>query len=69
MTDEEGNTDQLTFGTCEEIGASNAFLSTGYITKELEFFPDTEKVRIEIGETEGIFQVESVELFLMEEYC
>ncbi|OTY10661.1 insecticidal delta-endotoxin Cry8Ea1 family protein [Bacillus thuringiensis] len=69
ITDEAGHTDQLTFGTCEEIDASNTFVSTGYMTKELEFFPDTEKVRIEIGETEGIFQVESVELFLMEDLC
>nr|BAM99306.1 155 kDa hypothetical protein delta-endotoxin [Bacillus thuringiensis serovar dakota] len=69
ITDEEGHTDQLTFGTCEEIDASNTLVSTGYITKELEFFPDTEKVRIEIGETEGTFQVESIELFLMEELC
>nr|AGU13818.1 pesticidal protein [Bacillus thuringiensis] len=69
ITDEEGHTDQLTFGGCEEIDSSNSFVSTGYITKELEFFPDTEKVRIEIGETEGTFQVESVELFLMEDIC
>ncbi|ARV91367.1 pesticidal protein [Bacillus thuringiensis serovar roskildiensis] len=69
ITDEEGHTDQLTFGTCEEIDASNTFVTTGYITKELEFFPDTEKVRIEIGETEGTFQVESIELFLMEDLC
>nr|AGU13815.1 pesticidal protein [Bacillus thuringiensis] len=69
ITDEEGNTDQLRFGGCEEIDASNSFVSTGYMTKELEFFPDTEKVRIEIGETEGTFQVESVELFLMEDLC
>ncbi|WP_267378671.1 insecticidal delta-endotoxin Cry8Ea1 family protein [Bacillus sp. GM_Baccil_2] len=69
ITDDEGQTDQLTFGGCEEIDASNTFVSTGYMTKELEFFPDTEKVRIEIGETEGIFQVESVELFLMEDLC
>ncbi|WP_267378628.1 insecticidal delta-endotoxin Cry8Ea1 family protein [Bacillus sp. GM_Baccil_2] len=69
ITDEEGNTDQLRFGGCEEIDASNTFVSTGYMTKELEFFPDTEKVRIEIGATEGTFQVESVELFLMEDLC
>nr|AHB36886.1 crystal protein cry7 [Bacillus thuringiensis] len=69
ITDEEGNTDQLTFGSCEEIDASNSFVSTGYMTKELEFFPDTEKVRIEIGETEGTFKVESIELFLMEDLC
>ncbi|WP_197223327.1 insecticidal delta-endotoxin Cry8Ea1 family protein, partial [Bacillus thuringiensis] len=42
ITDEEGNTDQLTFGSCEEIDTSNSFVSTGYMTKELEFFPDTE---------------------------
>ncbi|MBG9643153.1 pesticidal protein, partial [Bacillus thuringiensis] len=69
ITDEEGNTDQLTFGSCEEIDTSNSFVSTGYMTKELEFFPDTEKVRIEIEETEGTFKVESVELFLMEDLC
>nr|AHB36892.1 cry7B-like protein [Bacillus thuringiensis] len=51
ITDEEGNTDQLTFGSCEEIDTSNSL------------------VHIEIGETEGIFQVESVELFLMEDLC
>nr|AEH76815.1 Cry7Ba1-like protein [Bacillus thuringiensis] len=69
ITDEEGHTDQLTFGSCESIDSSNSLVSTGYITKELEFFPDTEKVHIEIGETEGTFQVESVELFLMEDLC
>ncbi|ALL11841.1 pesticidal protein [Bacillus thuringiensis] len=69
IMDEEGHTDQLTFGACEKIDASNTFMSTGYITKELEFFPDTEKVHIEIGETEGIFKVESIALFLMEEQC
>nr|AIK28320.1 insecticidal crystal protein Cry7Ab [Bacillus thuringiensis] len=68
ITDEERHTDQLTFTACEEIDASNAFIS-GFFTKELEFFPDTEKVHIEIGETEGIFLVESIELFLMEELC
>ncbi|ALL11744.1 hypothetical protein BTXL6_10620 [Bacillus thuringiensis] len=69
ITDEEGNTDQLTFGSCENIDSSNSFVSTGYITKELEFFLDTDQVQIEIGETEGTFQVESVELFLMEDLC
>ncbi|MED2022406.1 hypothetical protein [Bacillus thuringiensis] len=37
------------------------------LTKELEYFPETEKVWIEIGETEGTFIVYSVELLLMEE--
>ncbi|MEB8649973.1 insecticidal delta-endotoxin Cry8Ea1 family protein [Bacillus cereus] len=39
----------------------------GYMTKELEYFPETDKVWIEIGETEGKFIVDSVELLLMEE--
>ncbi|USP56049.1 Pesticidal crystal protein Cry1Ac (plasmid) [Bacillus thuringiensis] len=42
-------------------------LPAGYVTLELEFFPETEQVWIEIGETEGTFIVDSVELFLMEE--
>nr|UKP14316.1 insecticidal protein [Bacillus thuringiensis] len=41
-------------------------LPVGYVTKELEYFPETDKVWIEIGETEGTFIV-SVELLLMEE--
>nr|Q03745.1 RecName: Full=Pesticidal crystal protein Cry1Eb; AltName: Full=134 kDa crystal protein; AltName: Full=Crystaline entomocidal protoxin; AltName: Full=Insecticidal delta-endotoxin CryIE(b) [Bacillus thuringiensis serovar aizawai]AAA22346.1 cryIE(b) [Bacillus thuringiensis serovar aizawai] len=39
----------------------------GYVTKELEYFPETDKVWIEIGETEGKFIVDNVELLLMEE--
>nr|UOF75556.1 cry1B-like protein [Bacillus thuringiensis] len=39
----------------------------GYVTKELEYFPETDTVWIEIGETEGKFIVDSVELLLMEE--
>nr|ABW87320.1 endotoxin [Bacillus thuringiensis] len=42
-------------------------LPAGYVTKELECFPETDKVWIEIGETEGTFIVDSVELLLMEE--
>nr|ACV96720.1 Cry1Be2 [Bacillus thuringiensis] len=42
-------------------------LPAGYVTKELEYFPETDKVWIEIGETEGKFIVGSVELLLMEE--
>ncbi|AMR88603.1 pesticidal protein [Bacillus thuringiensis] len=49
-------------------GATSLFLlSAGYITKELEYFPETDKVWIEIGEMEGTFIVDSVELLLMEE--
>nr|ADO64599.1 Cry1Ac [synthetic construct] [Gossypium hirsutum] len=42
-------------------------LPVGCVTKELEYFPETDKVWIEIGETEGTFIVDSVELLLMEE--
>lgn len=42
-------------------------LPVGYVTKELEYFPETNTVWIEIGETEGKFIVDSVELLLMEE--
>nr|AGU13860.1 pesticidal protein [Brevibacillus laterosporus] len=39
----------------------------GYVTKTIDVFPNTDKVRIDIGETEGTFKVESVELICMEE--
>ncbi|AMR88562.1 MULTISPECIES: insecticidal delta-endotoxin Cry8Ea1 family protein [Bacillus cereus group] len=42
-------------------------LPAGYETKELEYFPETDTVWIKIGETEGTFIVDSVELLLMEE--
>ncbi|PFE08435.1 RICIN domain-containing protein [Bacillus cereus] len=41
--------------------------ASNYITKTIEIFPETNRVRIEIGETEGSFLVESVELICMEE--
>ncbi|WP_264539629.1 hypothetical protein [Bacillus thuringiensis] len=37
-----------------------------YVTRTIDFFQDTDQVRIDIGETEGIFKVESVELIFME---
>lgn len=36
-----------------------------YVTRTIDFFPDTDQVRIDIGETEGIFKVESIELICM----
>ncbi|XLP25969.1 insecticidal delta-endotoxin Cry8Ea1 family protein (plasmid) [Bacillus toyonensis] len=41
--------------------------SSAYITKTIEMFPETNRIRIEIGETEGMFLVESVELICMED--
>lgn len=51
----DGNQETLTFTSCEE----------GYITKTVEIFPENDRVRIEIGETEGSFYIESIELICM----
>nr|AQM56944.1 Cry32Eb-like protein [Bacillus thuringiensis] len=39
---------------------------SGYITKTMKIFPETNRVCIEIGETSGTFQVESIELIRMD---
>nr|CAA68485.1 unnamed protein product [Bacillus thuringiensis] len=57
LMDWEENQEKLTFTSCEE----------GYITKTVDVFPDTDRVRIEIGETEGSFYIESIELICMNE--
>ncbi|RCX31375.1 hypothetical protein DEU45_1681 [Bacillus sp. AG102] len=57
LMDCEENQEKLTFTSCEE----------GYITKTVDVFPDTDCVRIEIGETEGSFYIESIELICMNE--
>ncbi|PGQ05199.1 peptidase inhibitor family I36 protein [Bacillus cereus] len=61
------NIEILTFTSCDDetIDGENAFW--GFVTKTLEFFPDTSQVQIEIGETEGMFEVASVELICMEQ--
>ncbi|OUB44192.1 hypothetical protein BK740_14235 [Bacillus thuringiensis serovar argentinensis] len=38
---------------------------SGYVTKTVEIFPETNPVCIEIGETSGTFMVESIELIRM----
>ncbi|MEB9625382.1 phosphatidylinositol-specific phospholipase C domain-containing protein [Bacillus cereus] len=45
----------------------NASLPSSYVTKTIEVFPETNRVRVEIGETGGTFIVESVELIRMEQ--
>ncbi|MED3134010.1 pesticidal protein, partial [Bacillus thuringiensis] len=67
--EEETYTDVRRDNHCEyDRGYGNYTpLPAGYVTKELEYFPETDKVWIEIGETEGTFIVDSVELLLMEE--
>ncbi|ADY24756.1 pesticidial crystal protein cry4BA (plasmid) [Bacillus thuringiensis serovar finitimus YBT-020] len=58
--------DTLTFSACDSDSDTSSNELTAYVTKTLEIFPDTEQIRIEIGETEGMFYVESVELIRME---
>ncbi|HDX9614535.1 TPA: hypothetical protein ROY01_005730 [Bacillus toyonensis] len=49
-----------TVSTIEQNGSS------GYVTKTVGIFPETNRIRIEIGETAGRFMVESVELIQMD---
>ncbi|KAA0786707.1 pesticidal protein, partial [Bacillus sp. BB56-3] len=37
-----------------------------YAKIPIELFPDTDQVRVDISETEGMFKVESVELICLE---
>ncbi|MGX5576319.1 insecticidal delta-endotoxin Cry8Ea1 family protein [Bacillus toyonensis] len=53
-------------GTWGEERPTPITMLTGYVTKTAEIFPDTDRIRIEIGETEGTFKIESVELICME---
>ncbi|QPW51643.1 pesticidial crystal protein (plasmid) [Bacillus thuringiensis] len=58
MMDCNGNQEALKFTSCEE----------GYMTKTVEVFPESDRVRIEIGETEGTFYIDSIELLCMKGY-
>nr|WFP21575.1 Cry56_orf1-like protein [Bacillus thuringiensis] len=58
MMDCNGKQETLTFTSCEE----------GYMTKTVEVFPESDRVRIEIGETEGTFYIDSIELLCMKGY-
>ncbi|PER41600.1 pesticidial crystal protein [Bacillus thuringiensis] len=59
MMDCNGNQETLKFTSCEE----------GYMTKTVEVFPESDRVRIEIGETEGTFYIDSIELICMKGYA
>ncbi|KAB2421876.1 MULTISPECIES: insecticidal delta-endotoxin Cry8Ea1 family protein [Bacillus cereus group] len=65
VSDEMGNSDTIIFSACNN--SSNDSSIDNYVTQELEFFPDSHYVHLEIGETEGTFQIVSVELILMED--
>ncbi|WP_172805479.1 pesticidial crystal protein [Bacillus mycoides] len=58
MMDCNGNQETLKFTSCEE----------GYMTKTVEVFPESDRIRIEMGETEGTFYVDSIELICMKGY-
>ncbi|AZJ24465.1 pesticidial crystal protein (plasmid) [Bacillus wiedmannii bv. thuringiensis] len=58
MMDCNGNQETLKFTSCEE----------GYMTKTVEIFPESDRVRIEMGETEGTFYIDSIELLCMKGY-
>ncbi|MEI4605767.1 pesticidial crystal protein [Bacillus cereus] len=58
MMDCNGKQETLTFTSCEE----------GYMTKTVEVFPESDRVRIEMGETEGTFYIDSIELLCMKKY-
>nr|BAB78602.1 crystal protein CryE6Q [Bacillus thuringiensis] len=64
-------TETLSFTSCDynTVGTQTMTKGTlsGFVTKTLENFPDTDRIRIDIGETEGTFKVESVELICMEQ--
>lgn len=58
MMDCNENQETLKFTSCEE----------GYMTKTVEVFPESDRVRIEIGETEGTFYIQSIELLCMKSH-
>ncbi|MBY7115385.1 pesticidial crystal protein [Bacillus sp. 17RED48] len=58
MMDCNGKQETLKFISCEE----------GYMTKTVEVFPESDRIRIEMGETEGTFYVDSIELLCMKGY-
>ncbi|HDX9614533.1 TPA: hypothetical protein ROY01_005728 [Bacillus toyonensis] len=70
ISDCEENIEMITFTSCDydTVGEKNmsSGILWGFETKTLEFFPDTSRIQIDIGETEGTFEVESVELICME---
>ncbi|PEE37881.1 pesticidal protein, partial [Bacillus cereus] len=71
LSDCAAYTETLTFTSYDYNTSGSQTLTSGtvsgFVTKTLEISPDTEGIRIDIGETEGMFKVESVELICMEQ--
>ncbi|MED1406098.1 insecticidal delta-endotoxin Cry8Ea1 family protein [Bacillus mycoides] len=62
-----GRNGTKSYTSTQRIPNRDASLPSAYITKTIEMFPETNRIRIEIGETQGTFLVESIELVCMEE--
>nr|ACF37208.1 delta-endotoxin [Bacillus thuringiensis] len=67
IRDGANQTETLTFNICDDDTGVLSTDQTSYITKTVEFTPSTEQVWIDMSETEGVFNIESVELVLEEE--
>ncbi|OUB49869.1 hypothetical protein BK741_11500 [Bacillus thuringiensis serovar iberica] len=64
LTNDEAKYEAASYSS--PIPEQNGSFLSGYVTKTVEIFPETNRVRIEMGETEGTFMIESVELIRME---
>ncbi|PNK22471.1 hypothetical protein CBR59_30190 [Bacillus thuringiensis] len=67
IRDGTNQTETLAFNTCDNDAGVLSTNQASYITKTVEFTPSTEQVWIDMSETEGVFNIESVELVLEEE--
>nr|WAU17184.1 Cry9Bb-like protein [Bacillus thuringiensis] len=57
----------LTFNACDYDVNGTHVNDNSYITKELEFYPKTEHMWVEVSETEGTFYIDSIELIETQE--
>ncbi|EEM68354.1 MULTISPECIES: phosphatidylinositol-specific phospholipase C domain-containing protein [Bacillus cereus group] len=67
LTNGNSITTNETILSSSPIPVQNSSFLSGYVMKTVEIFPETNRVRIEIGETEGTFIVNSVELIQIEQ--
>ncbi|MED1304108.1 phosphatidylinositol-specific phospholipase C domain-containing protein, partial [Bacillus pacificus] len=57
----------INYPSSSPMTVQNVSSLSGYVTKTVEIFPETNRVRIEMGETAGTFMVKSVELIRIEQ--
>ncbi|MGF9815398.1 insecticidal delta-endotoxin Cry8Ea1 family protein [Bacillus toyonensis] len=58
---------QQSYTATQRIPNRNPQYSSMYLTKTIEMFPETNRIRIEVGETQGTFLIDSIELICMED--